>query len=97
MSTRSALFPFCILLATALTVLAAADVPPVADQANLGVGIQRTMSLLATSTPDDRKPAPVHGGVGRVPGMNPPPSAVVLRLSAYAFVPASVKRAQETR
>ncbi len=30
-------------------------VPPVADQANLGVGIQRTMTLLATSTPEHRK------------------------------------------
>ena len=29
-------------------------VPPVADQANLGVGIQRTMTLLATSTPEKR-------------------------------------------
>jgi hypothetical protein len=48
-----------LLLTAALALgLAAADfpaVPPVADQANLGVGVQRTMTLLATSTPQQRK------------------------------------------
>jgi hypothetical protein len=44
-------------LLVALQLLAAADYPPVAkaaDQAALGLGIQRTMTLLATSTPQHR-------------------------------------------
>jgi len=47
-----------ILLTGVLCGLAAADfppVPPLPDKANFGVGIQRTMTLLATSTPENRK------------------------------------------
>lgn len=55
MSLRHALSS--TLLVAATTFAAAADlppVPPVADTANLGVGIQRAMTLMATSTPQKR-------------------------------------------
>ncbi len=53
---RSPLRTTAILLASLLGAVAAdfPPVPTVADQANLGVGIQRTMTLLATSTPAHR-------------------------------------------
>ncbi len=49
----NALRACCLLLTGVLLGIAAADfpaVPPIEDQANLGVGIQHTMTLLATST-----------------------------------------------
>jgi hypothetical protein len=54
----NALRACCLLFTGVLCAIAAADfppVPPLADKANFGVGIQRTMTLLATSTPQHRK------------------------------------------